>query len=252
MLRNTFWTMMVVAATSVAQADIESHLDIYQPAVVPGSDPLVPDFNDGSYYTVDFIVSVYGDDDWTSTWATAELRGGFFFEHPLGGDTLPDPDLFDEYPALEWDSYYASTQDGEDPFFAGPVTSERMYREASWFGVPPNGGDGTVVLARYTFKATCPENCDMRVMGGHTTMNHPSPQEFDLEVILAFPFSPPWDVNWDGCVDQADLGILLAAYGGTPDDPEWDCRADIDADYDVDQSDLGLLLAHWGEGWGCP
>ncbi len=249
MLRNAFWTMIVVAATAVAQADIESHLDIYQPAVVPGSDPLVPDFNDGSYYTVDLIVSVYGDDDWTSTSATAELRGGFFFEHPLGSDTPPDPDLFDEYPALEWASYYASTQDGEDPFFAGPVTSERLYREASWFAVPLNGGDGTFVLARYTAKQTCPGNLDMRVSGAHTTRNHGGElQHFDL--VVTVHFSPPWDVDRDGCVNQADLGILLAAYGSTSDDPEWDCRADIDADYDVDQSDLGVLLAHWGE--GCP
>jgi len=251
MARQALLTIALMTAVVAAQADIDSRLDIYQPAVVPGSDPLVPDFNDGAYFTVDLIVTVYGEDDWTSTAAVAELRGGFFFEHPLGGDTPPDPGLFDEYPALEWDSHYASSQAGEDPLLGGEVINEHMYRDATWFAVPPNGGDGTFVLARYTVKTTCPESCDMRLSGAHTTRNHGGGlQSFDLEVVLAIPFSPPWDVDWDSCVDQTDLGILLAAYGSTPDDPEWDCRADIDADYGIGQSDLGLLLAHWGE--GCP
>ena len=51
------------------------------------------------------------------------------------------------------------------------------------------------------------------------------------------------DLNGDGCVDQRDLGILLAYYG-------WGDGGDIDGDGDTDQSDLGILLAHWGE--GCP
>ena len=44
-----------------------------------------------------------------------------------------------------------------------------------------------------------------------------------------------------GCVDQADLGILLAAFGVSD-------GGDIDGDGDTDQADLGILLAHWGEG----
>ena len=56
----------------------------------------------------------------------------------------------------------------------------------------------------------------------------------------------PGDLNGDGCVDQADLGILLADWGCTG----GDCLGDCDGDGDSDQADLGLLLAHWGE--GCP
>jgi hypothetical protein len=57
---------------------------------------------------------------------------------------------------------------------------------------------------------------------------------------------PYGDLNYDGCVDQADLGLFLA---------DWDCEGDscigdIDHDGDTDQADLGLLLAYWGE--GCP
>jgi subtilisin family serine protease len=56
----------------------------------------------------------------------------------------------------------------------------------------------------------------------------------------------PGDLNGDGCVDQRDLGILLADWncsGGN-------CPGDCDGDGDTDQGDLGVMLAHWGE--GCP
>lgn len=55
---------------------------------------------------------------------------------------------------------------------------------------------------------------------------------------------PVGDFTGDGCVDQSDLGVLLADYGC--DGP--DCAGDIDGDGDADQSDLGLLLGHYGDG----
>jgi hypothetical protein len=66
----------------------------------------------------------------------------------------------------------------------------------------------------------------------------------DIEIwaVLAIP----GDLDGDGCVDQVDLGILLADYGCTG----GGCPGDCDADGDTDQGDLGILLAHWGE--GCP
>jgi hypothetical protein len=54
----------------------------------------------------------------------------------------------------------------------------------------------------------------------------------------------PGDLDGDGCVDQADLGILLADWGCTG----GNCPGDCDNDGDTDQADLGILLAHWGEG----
>ncbi|HEB60338.1 MAG TPA: hypothetical protein ENJ06_00775 [Phycisphaeraceae bacterium] len=47
------------------------------------------------------------------------------------------------------------------------------------------------------------------------------------------------DLNNDGSVDQADLGILLAAYQNND-------SGDIDGDGDTDQADLGALLALYG------
>jgi len=47
------------------------------------------------------------------------------------------------------------------------------------------------------------------------------------------------DLNGDGVVDGADLGILLTAWGST------DCLADLDGNGIVNGADLGILLAAW-------
>jgi len=48
------------------------------------------------------------------------------------------------------------------------------------------------------------------------------------------------DLNGDGMVGGADLGLLLGAWG-----PCRGCPADFDGDGDVDGADLGLLLGAW-------
>jgi len=50
----------------------------------------------------------------------------------------------------------------------------------------------------------------------------------------------PGDLNGDGFVDSADLGILLTAWGTN------NAAADINDDGIVDSADLGQLLSNWG------
>ena len=49
------------------------------------------------------------------------------------------------------------------------------------------------------------------------------------------------DINGDGIVDGADLGLLIGDWGSCD-----DCPTDLDRNGVVDGSDLGLLLASWG------
>jgi hypothetical protein len=60
---------------------------------------------------------------------------------------------------------------------------------------------------------------------------------------FSFAYSPSnsCDINGDGVVDGADLGLLLLYFG-----PCAGCPADIDMDGVVDSSDLGLLLLSYG------
>jgi len=66
----------------------------------------------------------------------------------------------------------------------------------------------------------------------------PSSVELTLDAIVPCPA----DLSGDGVVDGADLGLLLAGWGGCP-----GCVEDISQDGAVDGADLGLLLAAWGE-----
>ncbi len=53
----------------------------------------------------------------------------------------------------------------------------------------------------------------------------------------------PGDLNGDGSVGGADLGILLSEWGPC-DDPD-DCPADLNGDGTVGGADLGILLSNW-------
>ena len=52
---------------------------------------------------------------------------------------------------------------------------------------------------------------------------------------------PPGDLNGDGFVNGADLGLMLVAWGPC----SRDCRADLDQNGFVDGADLGLMLIDW-------
>ena len=53
----------------------------------------------------------------------------------------------------------------------------------------------------------------------------------------------PGDINNDGQVNGADLGLLLAAWGVCVDPAN--CPGDFNEDGQINGSDLGTLLAYW-------
>jgi len=55
---------------------------------------------------------------------------------------------------------------------------------------------------------------------------------------------PPGDLNFDGSVDGADLGLLLLDWGLCREDGA--CPADLTNDGEVNGADLGFLLINWG------
>jgi hypothetical protein len=60
------------------------------------------------------------------------------------------------------------------------------------------------------------------------------------------PPACPADLNLDGVVNGADLGLMLGAWGPCPSTP---CAADLNLDGVVNGADLGLMLGAWGP---CP
>lgn len=71
--------------------------------------------------------------------------------------------------------------------------------------------------------------------------NPDDPGQDQIDVSVLFDPPCPGDLNGDGQVDSADLGMLLGAWGGGGDP-----AADLNGDGGIDSSDLGLLLGFWG------
>ena len=71
-------------------------------------------------------------------------------------------------------------------------------------------------------------------------------------LVIDGPAQPPasclGDLNLDGVVNGADLGLLLGAWGACPGDVPG-CVGDLNIDGVVNGADLGLLLGAWG---ACP
>lgn len=65
-----------------------------------------------------------------------------------------------------------------------------------------------------------------------------SRRQFDDVLRISKPASP--DIDGNGIVDGADLGLLLGAWGSA------DCSTDFNGDGVVDGADLGVLLGAWG------
>lgn len=60
------------------------------------------------------------------------------------------------------------------------------------------------------------------------------------------------DLNYDGKVSLYDIVMAVAAYGSTPEDPNWNPLADVAPQYElVDIYDLVTIASHYGETYQC-
>lgn len=64
----------------------------------------------------------------------------------------------------------------------------------------------------------------------------------EIDAVVAVRPMRAGDVDGDGDVDGADLGVLLGAWGPA----DAGAAADLDRDGDIDGADLGRLLGDWG------
>ncbi|MFG0251738.1 MAG: hypothetical protein ACF8NJ_02555 [Phycisphaerales bacterium JB038] len=207
-------------------------------------DPNYPSFDDEGWRTFDLIVFVDAGDDWTIASIDLQLLGGTFFQHGLGGDLEPPSALIDVFPALEFDSFFASPPalfDGINPQFVDGLHWTDSTVQALWFDTV-DSGEGCFTLARFTTKANH--------LIGSVVLNFANSGGEIFPFDISWPPFGAWqlmaDLDDDGDVDQGDLGLLLAAYDSQPGNPNWNADADIDDDGHVDQGDLGALLTLYG------
>ena len=56
-----------------------------------------------------------------------------------------------------------------------------------------------------------------------------------------------YDINKDGEIDMADVGIAARAFGSYPGHSRWNATADINYDLEVNMRDLGVICSHFGD-----
>lgn len=146
-------------------------------------------------------------------------------------------------------SYLSGPQNADGSCSAGTAVSPRLVHDLNVQVV--QGSTGATVLATAAATAAggaetltnivlpVPDTYAIRVYPSTTTDDV---QVYSMTVTLNLAAARPADLNTDGQVDGADLGILLASWGpcGTP------CPSDLDLNGQVDGADLGRLLADWG------
>jgi hypothetical protein len=103
--------------------------------------------------------------------------------------------------------------------------------------------DGKTELGATSIVATAPANGNLAPPGYYMLFvlnpdGVPSEAKM-LRLEIKSPTIPFGDLNRDGLVNGADLGILLGQWGGAG-------NGDLDGDGEVNGADLGLLLGVWG------
>ncbi|MCP4939282.1 MAG: hypothetical protein GY921_08865 [Phycisphaeraceae bacterium] len=104
-------------------------------------------------------------------------------------------------------------------------------------------GLGARIPVAFTLAAAMSVSDDGKVICGWGYQGLFFQQEAWVIVLPSDDIPCPADLNGDGTVGGADLGLLLAAWGTA------DPAADLNGDGNVDGGDLGLLLSAWGP---CP
>ncbi|MCA9243088.1 MAG: hypothetical protein KDA32_03970 [Phycisphaerales bacterium] len=122
---------------------------------------------------------------------------------------------------------------------AGSAAAFGQY-EINWFTI--DGGGGTSAGGVYTVSGTIGQP-DAGIMGGG---NYTLSGGFWVGV----GEDCPADLTGDGVIGLADLAQLIAAFGTSLGDPNYDPGADITGDDAVGLSDLALLLSVFGT--SCP
>jgi hypothetical protein len=187
--------------------------------------------------TIDLRITIENADDWTGTTAVATIDGEFYQD--AVNAPVPLPALWPSDPSLEFDSFW-SAPNFATPFFA--LMDEQPDRlEAQWADFV-NTGEVTFTAARYTVLS----GSTLTIIGASTLVSSGS-QQHPFELTVELGAGCPADLNGDGVIDLADLGILLADFGCTAPGP---CPGDINGDGNTDLADLGILLSEFGN--TCP
>jgi hypothetical protein len=156
------------------------------------------------------------------------------FENASGGTWIVE--IGGDTPGLEHDFLTVSSGDA----LLDGILDVRVIDAGSGLFEPLIGDSFTILSAPGSVSGSF-DNAPISFVPGKIYLWTVSTTPDEVAVHLDDIVPCPADLNGDGMVDGADLGLLLAAWG-----PCEGCIEDIGVDGAVDGADLGLLLAAWG------
>ncbi|MDG2426131.1 MAG: dockerin type I domain-containing protein, partial [Flavobacteriales bacterium] len=200
----------------------------------------------------DQLVAVFGFDEFP-----LELNADMgFYQDPLGGPTsaLVNPDLFDAFPDLEYDTWL--TVGGED-------NTASVNQVGIDFSTFEDGGNllvndftGGSVYIYPDLEPTAFPDVDGRVLIGQFTSDGEMSMLVNLQyrradgsnpqvtgLLLEFPDTPPCPGDWnnDGLISISDMLLVLSEFGCSE-----GCNYDMTNDGGVTTSDILQMLALFG------
>ncbi|MEO1496965.1 MAG: hypothetical protein AAFV43_07440 [Planctomycetota bacterium] len=246
-MRYSTGTLVVVCllAAEVAFAGV-TQLTTRAVARNPPDDPQL-DLTDT--YTIDFFVDFEGSLGGQQLLIT--LDQGSVINHPVGSDTPPSSELFEAFPALEYDSFVAlggftAETSGDFILVGGAVNlggSALGELGPDLVNVAWGPSVGVVFsdqtdypLARMTFSSDA--RGFVQYLGVTT-----DGQSILLSGTLNGTLIPDGDFKADGRVDNADLNLMLTGWGASTAPVGWVHNFGGS----VDNEELNWLLNSWGE-----
>ena len=127
--------------------------------------------------------------------------------------------------------------------FIGSVSGEPGSRTVRFGGATADAGNQPLDLPVGPIPVPLPtitgDTANLLFSGAVTSVDFSTNLELDAVGVEIESFVPE-DLNLDGFVDSADLGLLIANWGLCD-----DCPADLNGDGVVSSADIGLLIAAW-------
>lgn len=144
---------------------------------------------------------------------------------------------------------YANDPDGN------PIDHADVFINDTWVGftgeyfMVPNGSINKVFIQDLWEAGNTGYRYSVNRWEDSSTANPRNVVCTELETQITAYFGEKWcpgDVDGNCVVDDTDKSILVAAYGASRGDPDWDSRADVNGDGIVDIYDVPIVLTHYG------
>lgn len=205
---------------------------------VPGVEIVNVDVPKDGRFVAGANVTDNGDGTWDYEYAIFNMnsdRSAGSFTVPASGANVTDIGFHDV-------DYHSG-----EPYSGADWTTSQSGGELTWSTESFSENENANALrwsTMYNFRFTA----DAEPTTGEATLGLFKPGEPDSVTIeLPVPSTGCFaDLNGDGVVDGADLGILLGAWGPCPGGGE-PCPADLTGAGAVSGADLGILLGEWGQ-----